>query len=1096
MNGMTARRCARCGGTLARDRHPEDQVCAACNGRGSDGLPPMPHEFWRHEVMRQAFASRNFGQVIRAYRIHPLRGRPLPQPVVAEALGISQPQLSRIENHGQIQSLDTLVFYARTLHIPGECLWFDYPDDPAYTQLAATHERDVAGALSGPLFEVSSRRTRLVTDAVGQQGEHTLVYTPPRSAFPRLDDFIASPARVCVVEGPPGAGKSELTYEIARRFGSRLTVQLHSVDTWPERRADLAQEILRYASVTAQVDPMLQLERELEQPEGDCLVIVDGLKAHSDVLHVGQQVDQLLRQIPQRALRFLLVIRTPPRPDLTSFPVLTALSYRPDHRGDNLQSIGVTEWSLGEARQVWNTSRAAGEPSFTDLPLRVQQLARLPLYMKLLKSAGQDVASGGLDSYWLVDACVRALARAAGADEDLTVDALAEHALTQLRDVVPLPLREPHPQSDTARSGPPLPAVSPLIDRAGTPVFGHDIIREYAAATAIATIVTERGRTTETVAGINQLAADGRSSATARGLLAFIVSALDGTAPEALRSLALAPALSVSDALPLMLAAAGAGSTILTPAVLRRCAARCQETDKALGLAHALLTLPELVPALGAGYGAWAVGTLDRFGPDVWADLAQGLEHHADAATVRDFVAHLDLNQPQHAVFVARYAHLFLPLDDEPDRAALAALIGHPDWRVRAALATGLAADGNGLESDLSPAVDQLVRDEDYKVRAAVAAIVTRLALDDTAKAVQLLLSDANWHVRACTLNAILDDGVGRAAALRAHVIEALVDPAWQRCPPYLDRVRHRFLLLHDPRTPESSSGRDHALFGMLREANTGWLSLPDVQLSALREQARSSRWWLLQRERGLALDRAPLQAPSARQAFRQLRDGSSVQIALDLRDLELAVHVAQAAVDAGAHLIEVGDPLIKEYGLKALAEVKRRVPAGIVVAEMMSADWGRDQVVLAAEAGADAVLLIGPATASSVSAAVTAGSRLGVPILLDAAASQLSETWIREMERLGIDGFTVTTNIDLGVRGRHPLDTARAIRSWSRLPVAVSGGFSSTDHDIVASPDWDILIIGRSVAEAVDPAEAARQLIDLVRRRQSGRRHAHRRDE
>lgn len=39
------------------------------------------------------------------------------------------------------------------------------------------------------------------------------------------------------------------------------------------------------------------------------------------------------------------------------------------------------------------------------------------------------------------------------------------------------------------------------------------------------------------------------------------------------------------------------------------------------------------------------------------------------------------------------------------------------------------------------------------------------------------------------------------------------------------------------------------------------------------------------------------------------------------------------------------------------------------VVAEMMSADWGRDQVAIAAEAGADVVLLIGPATSANVSA-------------------------------------------------------------------------------------------------------------------------------
>ncbi|MFG1744849.1 hypothetical protein ACGFJ4_11805 [Micromonospora chalcea] len=49
-------------------------------------------------------------------------------------------------------------------------------------------------------------------------------------------------------------------------------------------------------------------------------------------------------------------------------------------------------------------------------------------------------------------------------------------------------------------------------------------------------------------------------------------------------------------------------------------------------------------------------------------------------------------------------------------------------------------------------------------------------------------------------------------------------------------------------------------------------------------------------------------------------------------------------------------------------------------------------------------------------------------------------------MEGPGVDGFDITTNIDLGVADFHPLDQAQLIRSWTKLPVAVSGGFEPTD--------------------------------------------------
>jgi 3-keto-L-gulonate-6-phosphate decarboxylase len=154
-------------------------------------------------------------------------------------------------------------------------------------------------------------------------------------------------------------------------------------------------------------------------------------------------------------------------------------------------------------------------------------------------------------------------------------------------------------------------------------------------------------------------------------------------------------------------------------------------------------------------------------------------------------------------------------------------------------------------------------------------------------------------------------------------------------------------------------------------------------------------------------------------------------------------------------------------------------VPDVAVVAEMMSADWGRDQIVLAAESGADVVLLIGPASEASVTAAVDAGRRLGLPVMLDVPPGRLSQAWVQAMERVGVDGFSITTNIDLGVAGPHPLEQSRRLRTWTKLPVAVSGGFGCSEE--LANRDWDILIVGRAVTDAIDPGIAADNLITEI---------------
>ncbi|MEU9504811.1 hypothetical protein AB0D32_00825 [Micromonospora sp. NPDC048170] len=88
----------------------------------------VPATFWEHEPVRRALAERHLGRVIRAYRCHPYHGRGvLPQTVVAGWLGITQAQLSRVENGPPLVHLDRLSHWAQLLRIPPRFLWFSLP---------------------------------------------------------------------------------------------------------------------------------------------------------------------------------------------------------------------------------------------------------------------------------------------------------------------------------------------------------------------------------------------------------------------------------------------------------------------------------------------------------------------------------------------------------------------------------------------------------------------------------------------------------------------------------------------------------------------------------------------------------------------------------------------------------------------------------------------------------------------------------------------------------------------------------------------------------------------------------------------------------
>lgn len=124
---QAARYCP-CGTRLARDN--AGNRCGACarQNRQSAGQPPeLPAEFWQHPRIREALESWHFGQVLYAYRTHPHHGRALSQGIVADWLGVTQAQLSRIENGSAPQDLSKLMQWAHSLGVPADLLWFKLP---------------------------------------------------------------------------------------------------------------------------------------------------------------------------------------------------------------------------------------------------------------------------------------------------------------------------------------------------------------------------------------------------------------------------------------------------------------------------------------------------------------------------------------------------------------------------------------------------------------------------------------------------------------------------------------------------------------------------------------------------------------------------------------------------------------------------------------------------------------------------------------------------------------------------------------------------------------------------------------------------------
>ena len=146
----------RCGTLLAKDN--TERQCARCQCASRDKLitpPEVPAEFWQTDQFRDAVAAQHMGRVARAYRTHPYHyavygPSGISQGLLGQWLGLSQPQVSRIENGPPIRNLDALAYWARVLHIPPELLWFRLPDEKGERTVTEPAVSQFGVALAAP----------------------------------------------------------------------------------------------------------------------------------------------------------------------------------------------------------------------------------------------------------------------------------------------------------------------------------------------------------------------------------------------------------------------------------------------------------------------------------------------------------------------------------------------------------------------------------------------------------------------------------------------------------------------------------------------------------------------------------------------------------------------------------------------------------------------------------------------------------------------------------------------------------------------------------------------------------------------------------
>lgn len=200
-----------------------------------------------------------------------------------------------------------------------------------------------------------------------------------------------------------------------------------------------------------------------------------------------------------------------------------------------------------------------------------------------------------------------------------------------------------------------------------------------------------------------------------------------------------------------------------------------------------------------------------------------------------------------------------------------------------------------------------------------------------------------------------------------------------------------------------------------------------------------------------------------------------TLQVALDLMQLNRAVAIAHEAVEGGADWIEAGTPLIKSEGAEAVRTLRREFPGRKIIADTKTMDTGSFEVEIMAKAGADIVTVLGLADDATIEEAVMAGRKYGAEIMVDLINVPDRAKRAKEVERLGVAMVCMHMGIDTQMRGEEPpIEVLRRIVSETSVPVAVAGGITAENAGLYAEAGASDVIVGGAITKTGDIRKAA----------------------
>ena len=205
------------------------------------------------------------------------------------------------------------------------------------------------------------------------------------------------------------------------------------------------------------------------------------------------------------------------------------------------------------------------------------------------------------------------------------------------------------------------------------------------------------------------------------------------------------------------------------------------------------------------------------------------------------------------------------------------------------------------------------------------------------------------------------------------------------------------------------------------------------------------------------------------------------IQMALDSLDFDATVGLAEQ-VAPYIDILEIGTPCIKHNGVKLVEELRARFPERLILVDLKTMDAGEYETAPFYAAGGDICTVLGVSGLATIGGVVKAAKANNGEVQVDLINVPDKVECARAAAELGAQIVGVHTGLDAQAAGHTPFTDLQAISDLGLdVRVSVAGGIKPATVQGVVEAGANIIVVGAAIYSAPSPAEAAREIRELV---------------